>query len=74
MFSRRLAALAACLLAVPAVAAEPAPDTSRGDKMLDAYFRRQTRQIADACLADVKTRADWEKYVPAGPAYQNVCP
>jgi len=64
MVSRRLAALAACLLAAPALAAEPAPDTSRGDKMLDAYFRRQTKQIADACLADVKTKADWERQRP----------
>jgi hypothetical protein len=65
MLSRRLAALAAaCLLAVPALAADPAPDTNRGDKMLDAYFRRQTKEIADACLADVKTKADWEKKRP----------
>jgi hypothetical protein len=62
MHCRRLAALAACLFAVPALAAEP--DTSRGDKMLDAYFRRQTKEIADACLSDVKTKADWEKKRP----------
>jgi hypothetical protein len=61
---RRLAAVAACLLAVPTLAAEPAADTSRGDKMLDAYFRRQTKQIADDCLADFKTKADWEKKRP----------
>ena len=36
----------------------------RGDKMLDAYFRRQTKQIADASLADVKSKADWEKKRP----------
>src|SRR5262249_55309468 len=64
MLSRRLAAVAALLLAVPALAADPAPDTSRGDRMLDAYFRRQTKDIADACLADVKTKADWEKKRP----------
>ncbi len=60
MLSRRLAGLAACLLAAPAFAA----DTGRGDKMLDAYFRRQTQQIADAYLADVKTKADWERQRP----------
>jgi hypothetical protein len=64
MLSRRLAAVAACLFAVPGLAAEPVPDTSRGDKMFDAYFRRQTEQIAAACLADVKSRADWEKMRP----------
>jgi hypothetical protein len=48
----------------PLLAAEPAPDTQRGDRMLDAYFRHQTRQIADACLADVKIKADWEKKRP----------
>jgi hypothetical protein len=64
MLSRRLAGLAACLLAGPALAAEPAADTSRGDKMLDAYFRRQAGQIADACLADIKSKADWEQKRP----------
>jgi hypothetical protein len=63
MSPRRLAALAACLLAAPALAAEPA-DTRRGDAMLDAYFRRQTKEIADACLADIKTRDDWERKRP----------
>jgi hypothetical protein len=32
--------------------------------MLDAYFRRQVQQIADAALADIKTRDDWEKKRP----------
>jgi Prolyl oligopeptidase family len=64
MLLRRLAGLAVCLLTVPAIAAEPASGTSRGDKMLDAYFHRQTKEIADACLADVKTKADWEKKRP----------
>ncbi len=64
MLARRLAALAACLVAVPALAADPAPDTRRGDKMLDAYFRRQVKEIEDACLTDIKTKADWEKKRP----------
>jgi hypothetical protein len=64
MLTRQLACLAVCLVAVPTFAAEPAADTTRGDKMFDAYFRRQTKQIADACLADVKTKADWEKKRP----------
>ncbi len=41
-----------------------AADTERGDKIRDAYFRKQVQQIADASLADVKTRADWEKRRP----------
>src|SRR5947209_7479736 len=62
--SRHLAALA-FFLAVTAVAgaAEPAA-MERGEKMIDAYFRGQVKQIADACLADVKTKEDWEKKRP----------
>lgn len=51
-----------CVLRLPA--AEPVAETARGDRLLEAYFRRQTQQIADACLADVKTREDWEKKRP----------
>jgi hypothetical protein len=43
-----------------ASAAEPKPDLSRGERLVDGYFRRQTQRIADACLADIKTRQDWE--------------
>jgi hypothetical protein len=43
--------------------AEPAA-TERGQKMLDDYLRRQTQRIADACLADIKTKEDWEKKRP----------
>jgi hypothetical protein len=42
-------------------AAEPKPDTSRGDRQLEAYFRRETQVVADACLADVATKAEWER-------------
>jgi hypothetical protein len=48
----------------PDRAADPPPDTSRGDRMLDAYFRHQTQRLADACLADIRTKADWEKKRP----------
>jgi dienelactone hydrolase len=34
-------------------------DTSRGDRMLAAYFRNETRKLAGACLADVKSWDDW---------------
>src|SRR5262249_6655663 len=46
------------------LAAEPPTDTSRGDRMLEGYFRRQTQQIADASLADIRTKEDWEKRRP----------
>ena len=34
-------------------------DTSRGDAMIAEYFRRETQQLADACLADIQTADDW---------------
>ncbi len=46
------------------LSAEEPGATERGRKMLDAYLRLQTQRIADACLADVKTREDWEKKRP----------
>jgi hypothetical protein len=58
---------ALCLLfagALPLLAADPKPDTRRGDQMLDKYFRSQVKQIAGACLADIKTKEDWEKKRP----------
>jgi hypothetical protein len=38
--------------------------TARGDRMLAAYFRREAQRLGDACLADVKTREDWERQRP----------
>jgi hypothetical protein len=35
-----------------------------GRPQLDAYFRIETKRIADADLADIKTLADWEKKRP----------
>jgi hypothetical protein len=60
----RLAAPVLFLLVLPLRAADPTPDTSRGDKLRDAYFSREVERIADASLADVKTKADWEKKRP----------
>lgn len=51
-------------IAAPVAAADPKPDTSRGERLLDTYFRLQTQRLADACLADVRTKADWEKKRP----------
>jgi dienelactone hydrolase len=36
------------------------PGTTRGDRMLADYFRNETAEISHRCLADIKTRADWE--------------
>jgi hypothetical protein len=61
-----LAPLVTLLLALPVLAAAPVIGslTAHGDRLRDAYFRRQARLIADAALADVKTAADWEKQRP----------
>ncbi len=37
----------------------PKRDTSRGDRVLSDYFRAETRELADRCLADVSTLEDW---------------
>jgi hypothetical protein len=52
------------LVIIPGNAAEPMADTSRGDKMLEEYFKREAQVVADGCLADVMTKADWEKQRP----------
>jgi dienelactone hydrolase len=39
-------------------------DPERGQRLLDAYFRSQTRRIADGCLADLKSKEDWERKRP----------
>src|SRR5262249_34047098 len=48
----------------PCAAIEPKPDFRRGDRQVAAYFRAETRHLADACLADVKSKDDWEKRRP----------
>src|SRR5262249_22451844 len=64
----KLVAILGMVVAPSPAAAQPAKgpprDTSRGDKMIDAYFRAQTKQIADRCLTDVASKEDWEKRRP----------
>jgi cephalosporin-C deacetylase-like acetyl esterase len=58
----RLALLAFCWISLTsfALATDKSQlDTSRGDKMLADYFRRETDSIASNCLADIKTLEDW---------------
>src|SRR5215831_17919488 len=57
----RVASICCLLISCAAIRAG---GTERGDRLLDAYFRRQVQSIADAALADVKTKADWEKKRP----------
>jgi hypothetical protein len=52
------------LLAVRLCAADTPSETARGDRLRDGYFRQQVKRIADSDLADIKTRADWEKKRP----------
>jgi hypothetical protein len=59
-----LLCLIGCLTPLSAFAADPPSETARGQRMLDAYFRAQARQIADNCLADIKTKEDWERKRP----------
>jgi dienelactone hydrolase len=59
-----LAALALTILTSLAAGQPPKLDTSRGDKLIDDYFRAQTRQIAGTCLTDIRSKADWEKKCP----------
>jgi dienelactone hydrolase len=52
------------LLVADAIAADAKVEPSRADKELEAYFKREAQVVADACLADVMTKADWEKKRP----------
>src|SRR5437899_2808808 len=46
------------------VRAQEAKATSRGERLIHDYFRRETQRISEACLADIKTREDWESKRP----------
>lgn len=39
-------------------------DTSRGDRMISAYFKAETAKVAGRSLQDIKTLEDWEKSKP----------
>jgi hypothetical protein len=59
-----LLAILFALVAFPLHAENAPSDTARGDRLRDGYFRQQVKRIADDDLADIKTRADWEKKRP----------
>jgi cephalosporin-C deacetylase-like acetyl esterase len=52
------------LLAAPALAVAPQPSTSVGDRQRDDYFRTQAQRLADADLAEIRTKADYERLAP----------
>lgn len=54
------------VILVPSLRGEekPASATARGDRLLDGYFRSQVKRIAEADLAEIRTRAEWEKKRP----------
>lgn len=54
------ALLSAGIVASGATAPATQPDTREGDRMIASYFRNETAALAARCLADVKTREDWE--------------
>jgi hypothetical protein len=57
---RLLTVLSFCLvLRLDAFAQE---DTSRGEKMIAEYFRQETARLTKECLAEIQTKADWEKH------------
>jgi dienelactone hydrolase len=56
MFAALILSLAPC----QTPAKEPLP----GRAMIDAYFARQVKQIADNCLNDLTTKEDWERRRP----------
>lgn len=49
-----------CLTTISTAAEGTKPSrTERGDRMIATYFENETRRLADACLADVKSWDDW---------------
>lgn len=58
LIHRTLFATAVLFVASAILAQQP---TSRpGDQMLADYFRNETTALKDRCLADIKTREDWD--------------
>jgi cephalosporin-C deacetylase-like acetyl esterase len=49
---------------LPAAAPPPVSFTAHGDQLLAHYFRTQAKRIGESALANIRTRADWEKARP----------
>ena len=59
MMNRLLLFLAAAMTVVSLAGAE-LPVSSPSDAALVNYFRQETAQLSELCLADIHSRADWE--------------
>ncbi|HEX5102808.1 MAG TPA: prolyl oligopeptidase family serine peptidase [Pirellulaceae bacterium] len=65
MFRCALISYALPLICVAAIAQDapnaerPQLDTSRGDRMIAEYFRRETAKLQENCLAEIQTLDDW---------------
>ena len=60
-----LSLIATCALSVTSLLAAPRPGwgdlgDSRGDQMIEAYFREETADLADACMADIRSLDQWK--------------
>ncbi len=55
---------ACCALATPAIAQRDANDdiSLPGDAMIAEYFRLETQRLAERCLSEIQSRADWEAH------------
>ncbi|REJ97447.1 MAG: acetylxylan esterase, partial [Planctomycetota bacterium] len=54
------AAIFVSLGAVAPAQDEPPIDTTRGDELVAAYFRRETARLSDAVFDGIETLEDWE--------------
>ncbi len=75
MSHARLTMLSALLLTVASMLSQPALQaapprewaehgTSRGDRMISAYFADETAKLRDACMADIQSLEDWNAKRP----------
>src|SRR6478672_3307273 len=61
---RHLCAFALLCASTTSATAQPNADYSRGQKLLDGYFKAQVKDIAGKCLTDLSTKEAWEKQRP----------
>jgi hypothetical protein len=52
------------VLAAPLAAQPPKEDLSRGEAMIENYFRKQAAQISSKCLTEYTTKREWEEARP----------
>ncbi|REJ87400.1 MAG: acetylxylan esterase [Planctomycetota bacterium] len=60
LFRAVFAAIFVSLGAVAPAQDEPPIDTTRGDELVAAYFRRETARLSDAVFDGIETLEDWE--------------